>query len=81
MDLIRPAFFSLKKICSRNSEETFSWEAIVPMETGRVCLVLARLMTALNPYLPFVVILIPVKLRYAYIIANRRYYQLGEGYS
>ena len=24
MDLIRPAFFSLKKICSRNSEETFS---------------------------------------------------------
>jgi hypothetical protein len=78
MDLIRPAFFSLKKICSRNSEETFSRVASDPIETGRLWLVFARLMTALSPYLPLVVILILAVLQYAYIIMNRGYYQLGE---
>ncbi len=34
-DLIKPAFFSLKKICSRNSGEIPSSAAIVLMEIGR----------------------------------------------
>jgi len=61
MDRIKPAFFSLKKICSRNSEETFSSAAMEPMEMGLLWLDLARLMTARSPYRPLVVILIPAK--------------------
>jgi len=55
---MRPAFLSLKKICSRNSDETFSSVAIELIEIGLLWFAMARLMTARSPYLPFVVILI-----------------------
>src|SRR5271169_399356 len=75
MDLMSPAFFSLKNICSRNSEETFSSLAMEPMEMGLLWRAPARLITARRPYLPFVVILISLQLRYGYIIIIVRYYQ------